>query len=76
MLQRGLNTLADLGDSHVIYADCPLCSRSVKLNTAQIGRRYGRELTIAALKYRLTCRNCGARPREIRIVYSMPSRSC
>ena len=75
MLQRGLNTLADLGDSHVIYADCPLCSRSVELNTTRLSRRYGAELTIAALKYRLTCRNCGARPREIRIVYSVPLRS-
>jgi hypothetical protein len=75
MLGRGLNTLADLGDSHVIYADCRLCSRSVKLNSAQLSRKYGAELAIAALKYRLTCRNCGARPREIRIVYSIPSRS-
>ena len=74
MLQRGLNTLADLGDSHVIYADCPLCSRSVKLNTAQLSRRYGAELTIAALKYRLTCRTCGARPRQIRIVYATAAR--
>ena len=74
MLRRGLNTLADLGDSFAIYADCPLCSRSVKLNTGQLSRRYGAELTIAALKYGLTCRNCGARPRDIRIVYSVPSR--
>jgi hypothetical protein len=74
MLQSGLNTLADLGE-HVIYAFCTPCRRSVTLNTAQLGRRYGADLTIAALKSRLTCRNCGARPREIRIVYSAPSRS-
>jgi hypothetical protein len=75
MLQRGLNTLGDLGDSHTIYADCRLCNRSVKLNTSQLGRKYGSDFTIAALRYRLTCRYCGARPRDIRIVYSVPSRS-
>jgi hypothetical protein len=74
MLPRGLNTLADLGDSHVIYSDCDRCSRSVKLNTAQLSRKYGAELTIAALRYRLTCRNCGGRPRDIRIVYPVSTR--
>lgn len=69
MLRRGLDTLADLGDSQVIYADCGRCSRSIKLNTA----RYA-ELTIAELKHRLTRRNCGARPRQIRIVYVVLSR--
>jgi hypothetical protein len=73
MLQRGLNALGELVD-HVIYADCRVCSRSVKLNTAQLSRKYGADFTIAALRYRLTCRNCGARPRDIRIVYSVPSR--
>jgi hypothetical protein len=71
---RGLNTLGELGDSHAIYADCDRCSRSIKLNTARLAAVYGAAFTIAALKYRLTCRNCGARPRQIRIVYSMPSR--
>ena len=65
---RGLNTLADLGDSHAIYADCDRCSRSIKLNGARLAAIYGAELTIAELKHRLTCRNCGARPRQIRIV--------
>src|SRR5688572_31482432 len=65
MLQRGLNTLGELGNSHVIYADCRLCSRSVKLSTAQLSRKYGAEFTIAELRHRLTCRNCGARPRDI-----------
>jgi len=69
MLQRGLNTLGELGDSHVIYADCDRCSRSIKLSTARYIALYGAELTIKALKHRLTCRNCGARPLQIRIVY-------
>ena len=74
MPESGLNTLADLGDSHAIYADCRLCCRSVKLSTKQLSRTYGAEFTIAALRYRLTCRNCGARPRDIRIVYAVRSR--
>jgi hypothetical protein len=71
VLQRGLNTLADLGDSHTIYADCRLCNRSVKLSTAQLSRKYGGAFTIAALRYRLaSLAGIAARgPRDIRIVY-------
>jgi len=74
MPRRGLNTLADLGDSHAIYADCDPCSRSIRLNAARLAAIYGPQFTIAELKHRLTCRNCNARPRQIRIVYVMPSR--
>lgn len=64
MLQRGLNTLADLGDSHVIYADCDPCGRSVKLITGRLASMYGAGFTIAQLKH-----------RDIRSVYSVPSRN-
>jgi hypothetical protein len=70
----GLNTIADLGDSHVIWAFCDACDRSTRLNTARLVAVNGGELAIADLKRRLTCRKCGDRPREIRIVYSVPSR--
>jgi len=70
----GLNTLADLGASHAIYADCDACSRSIRLDAARLGAVHGPQLSIAELKHRLTCRNCGARPRQIRIVYVVPSR--
>jgi hypothetical protein len=40
----------------------------IRLNTADLAMRHGWDFTITALKYRLTCRNCGARPRQIRIV--------
>lgn len=73
MPERGLNTLADLGDQHAIYAFCDPCKRSERLNTDRIAAVYGADFTIAELKHRLTCRNCGARPRQIRITYVVPS---
>ena len=33
LTERGLNTLADLGDRHVIYALCDPCKRSTRLST-------------------------------------------
>jgi len=74
MAQRGLSTLADLGDSHIIWAFCNACDRSTRLSTHQLVAVYGAEFAIAQLKGRLTCRKCKARPREIRIVYTVSSR--
>ena len=51
------------------------CDRSTELKTHQLIAVYGAEFAIADLKRRLTCRKCGDRPREIRIVYAVPSRS-
>jgi hypothetical protein len=59
MLQRALNTLADRGDTHAIYADCRLCSRSVKLKTKQLRQKCGAQFTIAAFRYRLTFATAG-----------------
>ena len=74
MAQRGLDTLAGLGERHTIWAFCPTCDRSTELRPHQLVAVYGGEFTIAELKRRLTCRKCGERPREIRIVYVVPSR--
>ena len=73
MAQRGLDRQADLGDRHVIFAVCDPCGRSTELKTHQLIAVNGPELAIADLKRRLTCRECGERPREIRIVYTVPS---
>ena len=74
MAQRGLDTLADLGDSHVIFAFCDPCGRSTRLNTVRLIAVYGAGFAVQDLKRRLTCSRWGERPREIRIVYSVPSR--
>lgn len=71
---RELRTLADLGDRHAIYAFCDPCGRSVQLNAARLAALYGAEFTIAELRHRLTCHNCRARPRQIRIVYTLSPR--
>ena len=75
MAERGLDTLAGLGERHVIWAFCPTCDRSTALKTHQLVAVYGAEFAIAELKRWLTCRECNKRPREIRIVYSVPSRA-
>ena len=74
MAQRGLDTLADLGDSHRIWTFCNACDRSTELKTHQLIAVYGAAFPIDELKRRLTCRKCGEGPREIRIVYAMTSR--
>jgi hypothetical protein len=74
MAERRPDTLADLGDNHAIYSDCRPCNRSIRLNTQRLAAMYGTELTLAEFKYRLTCRECGARPRQVRITYVVPSR--
>ncbi len=74
MAERGLNALADLGDELVIWAFCNACDRETRLSTPRLIAVYGGGLEIGDLKRRLTCRNCGARPCDIRIVYSVASR--
>ena len=56
MGEQGLNTLADLGDRHIIFAFCDSCGRSTKLSSPRLIAVYGAELAIAELKRRLTCR--------------------
>jgi hypothetical protein len=72
--ETGLYTLADLSEYHAIYAFCDPCNRSVKLNPSRLAAMYGQRFSIAELKHRLTCRSCGERTREIRIVYSIPQK--
>ena len=55
MAQRGLDTLADLGDRHVIFALCDPCGRSTRLSTPRLIAVYGAELAIQDLKRRLRC---------------------
>ena len=52
MAHRGLDTLADLGESHLIWAFCNACDRSTELKTRQLIAVYGAELTIQGLKPR------------------------
>jgi hypothetical protein len=71
MKELGLHTLADLSEHHAIYAFCDPCGRSVKLDPARLAAMYGQRFSIAELKLRLTCRSCGERTRQIRIVYAV-----
>ena len=73
MAEVRLETLGDLGDAHVIYAFCTTCRRDAQLEIPRLTAVYGARLRIRELRERLTCRKCGARSREIRIVYAAAS---
>ena len=73
MAEIRLQTLGDLGDAHVIYAFCTACRRHAQLETPRLTAVYGARLRISELRERLTCRKCGTRSREIRIVYGASS---
>ena len=75
MAERGLNTLADLGDRHVIYALCNPCQRSTRLSPPRLIAVYSAQFGLQDLKRRLTCKCCGDRSQAIGIVYAVPSRS-
>jgi hypothetical protein len=72
--ELGLFTLADLSRDHAIYAFCDPCGRSVKLPTDRLAAVYGTRFKILDLRHRLTCRECGVRTGEIRIVYAVSAR--
>ena len=44
MAGSSLDTLADLGDRHVIYSDCGPCNRSIRLSTKRLAAFYGAKL--------------------------------
>ena len=69
-----LDTIGDLGERHVLYAFCSMCRRDTQLETPRLAAVYGAGLRISELRKRLTCKKCGARSREIRIVFSLPAR--
>jgi hypothetical protein len=74
MAERRLETLADLGDRFAVHVFCSPCGRSTALGSAHLVAVYGPSFTLDELRRRLTCSKCGKRSREIRIVYTAPSR--
>ncbi len=67
-----VDTIGALRDTHLVYAFCTACRRDTQLDLARLAAVYGGGLTLGDLRERLTCRRCGGRSREIRIVYGLP----
>ena len=68
-------TLGDLKYSQRIYAHCEGCKRSVPLDVRLLVERYGARLTIAQLRRRVKCGDCGKRTGDIRIMFGTVNRS-
>ena len=65
-----VDTISDLAPGCSIYAFCDACQHSAKLNLVKLRMRYGPGLRLDALKRCVTCRRCGRRTAEIRLVNS------
>jgi hypothetical protein len=67
------DTVAALAERFTIFAFCLACRRDARLDPGRLVAVYGPALTIAELRERVTCRKCGGRTRELRIVCTMPA---
>jgi uncharacterized Zn finger protein len=67
-----MQRLSDLYGSFEVYALCPPCGRMEALPLAALLERFGREVTLADIRPRLRCRECGHFSQELRIVYVGP----
>jgi hypothetical protein len=55
-----------------IYACCTRCERMAPLTTRDLVIRFGADFTVAAVRERVRCRQCGTRTGEIRLLYQLP----
>lgn len=53
---------------HAVWASCPKCRRSIKLDLGLLAKRFGWAWDVGELRSRLRCRACGARG-QIRLSY-------
>jgi len=68
MMQR----LADLRECFRVYALCVPCGRMEALDLDAALAHLGDDGSVADLRARVRCGQCGARTRDIRIVYVGP----
>jgi len=62
-------TLADLVTEFELHAVCIRCERMERLDLQQLLSHVPDTCTVAELRTRVTCRECGLRTHDIRIVY-------
>jgi ribosomal protein L37E len=67
-----METLADLASHFELYAVCIECGRMERLDLPPMIERLGEAATVADVRARVRCRDCGRRTNDIRIVYVGP----
>jgi hypothetical protein len=60
--------LADLGRGHRLYAMCPRCKRTKRLDIDELERRFGPFFTLDDVRKRLRCAKCRQRTRTLRLL--------
>jgi len=68
-----MQRLGELLESFRVYALCVPCGRMEAVDLQQAQQRLGTEATVAELRARVRCRGCGARTRDVRVVYVGPA---
>jgi len=68
-----MQRISELCGSFEVYALCPPCGRMEALPLAALLARFGPGVTLADIRPRLRCRDCGTRSQELRVVYVGPA---
>jgi hypothetical protein len=64
-----MQRLTDLLESFRVYALCVPCGRMEAVDMATVIAHLGEESTVADIRARVRCRNCGQRTQDVRVVY-------
>ena len=67
-----MQKLSDLLESFRVYAVCVPCGRMEAVDLARAAARLGDGATVADLRARVRCHDCGTRTRDVRVVYVGP----
>jgi len=67
-----MQRLQELLESFRVYALCVPCGRMEAVDLHQALQRLGAEATVGELRERVRCRGCGARTRDVRVIYVGP----
>jgi hypothetical protein len=60
--------LADLGRGHRLYAMCPSCRRTKRLDVDELERRFGPFFALDDVRKRLRCAKCRQRTQTLRLL--------
>lgn len=67
-----MQRLIDLVATFRVYAVCVPCGRMEPVPLAAAAARLGPDATVTDLRERVRCSGCGARTRDVRVVYVGP----